>query len=98
MQVAKKSLIAAQFAQDSSKASIDGNLQDVARELDDENMKSMASGLAKVLGDPNRMHYPTQHQYPSIPHEFYTEETAHRALSQTREIFETADKKINGIL
>lgn len=91
-------MIAAQFGQDSSEVNKEGRLQDIASSLDDRDIKLMASGLEVLLGEADRMQYPTQQHYPNIPHDLYTEETAHKALIQASEIFERADRQINGIL
>lgn len=98
IQVAKKSLIAAQINQDSSNVKKEGRLQEVAKLLDDQNMKLMASDLENLLVDADRMQYPTQQQYLNVPHDLYTEETAHRALTQAMEIFERANRLIYGVL
>ena len=91
-------MIAAQLYQDSSEVNKEGRLQDVASSLDGGDMKLMASGLEKLLCGADKMQYPSQQHYPNIPHDMYTEETAHKALRQAREIFERVDRLINGIL
>ena len=97
IQVAKKSLIAAQFAQDSNNVIKEGNLQHIGSKLDDQMMVSMASDLERMLGSADRMQYPSTQQYPNIPHELYTDEIARKALHEAKSIFERAHILINGV-
>ncbi len=91
---AEKGLKAAVFTIDSKRTN-EHNLGLIAEDIDNANLKSLASQLERLLGSSTHLRYPNMWPYPTIPHTAYDQDKAEKALALTGKLMEEIKTMVN---
>ena len=92
-QAAEKALKAAQYSLDSNKTNVH-NLVQNSLSLDDSQLTTLSGQLESRVGDSTRMRYPDQVNFPEIPSDVYSEETARDAVDLASRVLENVRSRI----
>jgi len=75
----------AQYARDANNVtSID--FAGISKTFDNQDISGWAYGLQRIVGNPNYMQYPTDHQLNQIPHDVFTDDKVQRARELSQKI------------
>ena len=72
------------------------NLRFNALHLSDDELLHLASELESVSGDSTRMRYPDRLIAPDIPHTYYSEHQAGKAIDLAKKILQRARNFLSG--